>query len=65
MAEGRWRWVVEATDTVTGRETRMARTFRVNKTLGHLRLSRETMRVRPRRGGSLGIGVNLTRRARL
>ena len=45
MAEGRWRWVVEATDTVTGRETRMTRSFYVNKTLGHLRLDRETMRV--------------------
>ncbi|MGH3011748.1 MAG: phosphodiester glycosidase family protein [Gaiellaceae bacterium] len=65
MPEGRWRWVVEATDTAAGHETRMARTFRVNKTLGYLRLSRETMRVRPRRGGRLRISVNVTRRARL
>jgi hypothetical protein len=65
MADGRWRWVVEATDAVSGRETRMERTFRVNKTLGHLRLSKTLMRVRPRRGGRLGITVNLTRQARL
>jgi Phosphodiester glycosidase len=65
MAEGRWRWVVEATDTVSGRETRMTRAFHVNKTLGHLRLDRRTMRVTRRRGGSLGIAVNVTRRARL
>lgn len=65
MAEGRWRWVVRATDTVTGRETRMTRAFHVNKTLGHLRLDRERMRVTRRRGGSLGIAVSLTRPSRL
>jgi len=65
LVEGRWRWVVEASDLATGRETGMARAFRVNKTLGHLRLSRQTMRVHPRRGGGLGISVNVTRRARV
>jgi Phosphodiester glycosidase len=65
MAEGRWRWVVEATDVARGHETRMERTFRVNKTLGDLRLSTRSMQVRPRQGGRLGISVDLTRQARV
>jgi hypothetical protein len=64
MANGRWRWEVEATD-MSGRRTRMERSFRVNKTLGHLRLSASRMWVRPRRGGRLVASVRLTRRARL
>jgi Phosphodiester glycosidase len=64
MANGRWRWEVEATD-MSGRRTRMERSFRVNTTLGHLRLSRSRMWVRPRRGGRLVASVSLTRTARL
>jgi hypothetical protein len=64
MANGRWRWEVEATD-MSGRRTRMERSFRVNTTLGHLRLSASRMWVRPRRGGRLVASVRLTRRARL
>jgi hypothetical protein len=65
MAEGLWRWEVEAVESGTGRVTEMQRAFRVNKTLGHLRLSRPRMWVKPRRGGRLGVSVALTRRARL
>jgi hypothetical protein len=65
MVEGVWRWEVEAVETGTGRATDMHRVFRVNKTLGHLRLSRSRMWVKPRRGGRLGVSVTLTRRARL
>jgi hypothetical protein len=65
MAQGRWRWVVEATDTSEGHETRMTRTFRVNKTLGHLGLSNQTMHVERRSDGRLGIAVSVTRQARV
>jgi hypothetical protein len=65
MPDGPWRWEVEATDTATGEQTGMTRIFRVNKTLGHLRLSSSRIRVRPGRGGRLGVSVNVTRRARL
>ncbi len=64
MAEGLWRWEVEAVESGTGRVTEMQRAFRVNKTLGHLRL-RQRMWVKPRRGGRLGVSVALTRHARL
>jgi len=63
MAEGTWRWVVEATRVQNGRESRMARAFIVNRTLGHLRLSKERMRVVSGKGGRLAIAVNVTRRA--
>lgn len=65
MAEGLWRWEVQAVESGTGRVTEMQRAFRVNKTIGHLRLSRQRMWVKPRRGGRLGVSVVLTRRARL
>jgi Phosphodiester glycosidase len=65
MPEGRWWWEVEATDLQSGRRTGMERAFRVNKTLGHLRLSKTTMRVKPGSGGRLGISVRLTRTARV
>ncbi|MGH3023870.1 MAG: phosphodiester glycosidase family protein, partial [Gaiellaceae bacterium] len=65
MAEGSWRWVAEATDVQSGRESRMARAFVVNRTLGHLRLSKERMRVVTGRGGRLGFSATLTRPARL
>jgi Phosphodiester glycosidase/FlgD Ig-like domain len=65
MPEGLWRWVAEATEEGSGETSRMQRTFRVNRTLGHLRLSRAPVRVRPPTAGRLGISVRLTRRARL
>ena len=65
MVEGVWRWEVEAFETGTGRATDMHRVFRVNKTLGDLRLSRSRMWVKPRRGGRLDVSVRVTRRARL
>jgi len=61
---GRWRWVAEGVDGL-GRRSRMARSFVVNNTLGHLRLSKDVMRVYPRRGGTLGVSVVLARRARV
>lgn len=63
MAEGTWRWVAEATETFSSRVSRIERRFLVNRTLGHLRLSKERMRVVPRRGGRLGISAILTRRS--
>jgi len=65
MPEGLWRWVVEATEAASGAQSRMERIFRVNRTLGFLRLSRERMRVAPGQGGRLSASVVLTRRARL
>ncbi len=65
MPEGAWRWVVEATDAESGRQSRMERIFRVNKTLGHLRLSSSRMLVKPRKGGRVGASVVLTRHANL
>jgi flagellar hook assembly protein FlgD len=43
----------------------MARAFTVNKTIGHLRLSKERMRVRKKHGGRLSASVALTRPAKL
>ncbi len=63
MTEGTWRWVAQATETYNGRVSRMERRFLVNRTLGHLRLSKAQMRVVPRRGGRLGISAILTRRS--
>jgi hypothetical protein len=65
MRNGPWRWVVRATDSRSGRRSKMARHFAVNKTLGFLRLSKERMRVVARRGGRLWVSARLTRRARL
>jgi hypothetical protein len=65
MTEGRWRWVAEATESYSGRVSRMTRTFVVNRTLGHLRLSKERMRVVAGKGGSLRASVGVTRRARV
>ena len=63
MAEGRWRWVAEATEVQNGRESRTARAFIVNRTLGHLRLSKALMRVVTGRGGRLGVSAVLTRKS--
>lgn len=65
MPDGLWRWVAEATETATGETSRMTRTFRVNRTLGHLRLSRAFLHVRPPAGGRLSISFRLAHRARL
>ncbi len=65
MREGTWRWVAEATETESGRTSRAVRRFKVNRTLGHLRLSKETVRVRRGRGGRLAAAVALTRDARV
>ncbi len=65
MANGRWRWVVEATATESGQQTRMDRGFTVNKTLGHLRLTDKQVRLTPGRSTRLGVSVTLTRSARL
>jgi hypothetical protein len=64
MADGRWRWVVEATDATTGAETQMTRSLRVNKTLGHLELSRDRVRIRARKA-RLRASVKLSRAATL
>jgi hypothetical protein len=64
MVDGRWRWVAEATDTTTGEETRMTRSLLVNKTLGHLKLSRDQVRIRARKA-RLRASVRLSRTATL
>jgi hypothetical protein len=65
MREGRWRWVVHAREELRGYESRMRRSFLVNKTLGFLRLSKTRMRVVRGRGGRLDVSVVLTRRSRV
>jgi hypothetical protein len=61
LADGRWRWVVSATDT-KGRTSDMTRAFVANSTLGWLTLSREVLRP-TRRGGHLGISFRQAREA--
>lgn len=61
LADGKWRWVVSATDT-KGRTSEMSRTFVANSTLGHLTLSRSILRP-TRKGGHLGISFGQTREA--
>jgi hypothetical protein len=58
--EGRWRWVVRATDE-QGNASTSERTFAVNNTLGFLELSPERMR----RGTSLGVSFTVAHNARL
>jgi hypothetical protein len=65
MPEGVWRWEVKATDVASGQASAMTRTFRVNRTLGHLRLSRRVLQVVPGTGGRLGVKVKLANRARV
>ncbi|MGH7358067.1 MAG: phosphodiester glycosidase family protein [Candidatus Rokuibacteriota bacterium] len=65
MQQGRWRWVTEATEISSGRTSRAVRRFMVNRTLGHLTVSKDRVRVRPRRGGRLALAVSLTREAQL
>jgi Phosphodiester glycosidase/FlgD Ig-like domain len=65
MVQGRWRWIAEATEVASGRTSRSERRFRVNRTLGHLRVSKDRMRVRRGRGGRIALAVSVTRPARL
>jgi hypothetical protein len=65
MADGVWRWVVEATENESGRVSTMTRSFKVNRTLGHLRLSRERLTVIPRRTARVFVSAVLKRRATL
>jgi hypothetical protein len=65
MREGKWRWVVRAREELRGYESRMRRSFVVNKTLGFLTLSKTRMRVARRRGGRLDVSFVLTRRSRV
>jgi hypothetical protein len=62
LPEGTWRWVVHAVD-MDGRESQMERTFTLNNTLGHLRLSKTRMTVRRRRGGRIVASWRLANRA--
>jgi hypothetical protein len=59
-AEGRWRWIVRATDE-EGNESKAERAFAVNNTLGFLELS--AGRLRP--GAGLGVSFTLAHDARL
>jgi hypothetical protein len=65
MPNGRWRWVVEGTEASSGRTSRMTRSFKVNKTLGFLRLSKERLRAAAGSAGRLTVSARLTRRATL
>jgi hypothetical protein len=61
LADGRWRWVVSATD-LKGRTSEMSRTFVANSTLGYLSLSRDILRP-TRKRGHLGISFRQSREA--
>ena len=61
LADGRWRWVVSATDR-KGRRSEMSRSFVVNSTLGYLTLSKSVLRP-TRKGGHLGISFRESREA--
>lgn len=65
MPEGTWRWSVEATEVQSGSQSRMNRPFRVNRTLGFLRLSRERARVARLRHAPLRVSLVLAHRADL
>ncbi len=62
--EGTWRWVVRAVDA-DGKESKAERSFTVNNTLGFLELSSKTVKVRKRKGGSLGVAFKVAKRARV
>lgn len=62
LAEGTWRWVVEATDR-KGLTSTMTRPFTVNNTLGFVALSTDLMRVWPKRGGRTVVSFRLANRA--
>ena len=65
MGDGVWRWVVQATENESGRVSTMTRSFKVNRTLGHLRLSRERLPVVPGRTVRVFVSVVLARQARV
>ena len=65
MSDGVWRWVVAATENESGRVSTMTRSFTSNNTLGHLRLSRESLRVVPGRHGRVFISAVLARQAKV
>jgi hypothetical protein len=61
--QGRWRWVVNAVDNLSQHSV-AERTFWLNATLGHLRVSHRVLRVR-RRGTAFRIGFRLASPARV
>jgi hypothetical protein len=61
-SEGRWRWVVSATDDL-GRASSIERAFWLNNTLGFLSVSPSLVRLSPK-SGSLLVNVRLSRAAR-
>jgi Phosphodiester glycosidase/FlgD Ig-like domain len=65
MRDGVWRWVVQATENASGRVSTMTRSFKVNRTLGHLRLSRERLTVVPRGTARVFVSAVLKRQARV
>jgi hypothetical protein len=65
MPEGTWRWSVKASEVRSGTPSRMSRRFRVNRTLGFLRLSRERARVTRLRHAPLRVSLVLAHRADL
>jgi hypothetical protein len=62
MAEGTWRWVLEATDR-RGLASTMQRRFVVNKTLGFVELSKDVLRIWPRHHGRIVVSFRLANRA--
>jgi hypothetical protein len=65
MPEGTWRWSVEATEAQNGSRSTMNRPFRVNRTLGFLRLSRERAVLARLKRAPLRVSLVLARRADL
>jgi hypothetical protein len=65
MPEGTWRWSVEATEVQSGSQSRMNRPFRVNRTLGFLRLSRDSARIARLKRAPLRVSLVLAHRAQL
>jgi hypothetical protein len=61
--QGRWRWVVNAVDNLSQHSV-AERTFWLNATLGHLRISHRILRVR-RRGTTFRVGFRLAAPARV
>jgi hypothetical protein len=64
LKQGKWRWIVSATDA-DGMKSKAERTFVVNNTLGFLELSQPTVKVTRKRGGKLGISFRVTEKARV
>jgi hypothetical protein len=62
MADGTWRWLVEATDR-RGLTSTMTRRFTVNKTLGFVELSKNVLRIWPKHRGRIVVSFRLANRA--